>query len=101
MEPIAASGKSVRTHLIGGLKNLVEVFQKNRSRSELYLQNAHAREVLRDNLSPEHLRGFHADLAKNGWRPDEKARTAQPRGAVSFRFTVSENSQKNAGGSSL
>jgi hypothetical protein len=57
---------------------------------KLYLPNAYAVEFLRANLTPEHLRGFQQELKKHGLRPEEKARSAQQRGAAAFRFSAPE-----------
>jgi hypothetical protein len=56
----------------------------------IYLPNAYAVEFLRANLKPERLRQFRKDLGGHGLRPDEKARTAQQRGATPFRFSAFE-----------
>ena len=56
----------------------------------IYLPNAYAVEFLRANLRPEHLRQFREGLGGHDLRPDEKARTAQQRGAAPFRFTAFE-----------
>jgi len=57
---------------------------------KIYLPNAYAVEFLRANLKPEHLRQFREGLGGHGLRLDEKARTAQQRGATPFRFTAFE-----------
>lgn len=57
---------------------------------KIYLPNAYAIEFLRANLKPEHLRQFREGLSSHGLRPDEKARTAQQRGATPFRFSAFE-----------
>lgn len=57
---------------------------------KIYLPNAYAVEFLRANLKPEHLRQFREALGGHGLRPDEKARTAQQRGATPFRFSAFE-----------
>ena len=57
---------------------------------KIYLPNAYAVEFLRANLKSEHLRQFREALSSHGLRPDEKARTAQQRGATPFRFTALE-----------
>jgi hypothetical protein len=57
---------------------------------KIYLPNAYAVEFLRANLKPEHLRQFREGLGSHGLRPDEKARTAQQRGATPFRFSAFE-----------
>jgi hypothetical protein len=56
----------------------------------IYLPNAYAIEFLRANLKPEHLRQFREGLGGHGLRPDERARTAQQRGATPFRFSAFE-----------
>src|SRR5579863_10052011 len=57
---------------------------------KIYLPNAYAIEFLRVNLKPERLRQFREGLGGHGLRPDEKARTAQQRGATPFRFSAFE-----------
>ncbi|HZC22420.1 MAG TPA: hypothetical protein VE866_03710 [Candidatus Binatia bacterium] len=57
---------------------------------KIYLPNAYAVEFLRANLKPGHLRQFREALGGHGLRPDEKARTAQQRGAAPFRFSAFE-----------
>lgn len=57
---------------------------------KIYLPNAYAVEFLRANLKPEHLRQFREGLSGHGLHPDEKARTAQQRGATPFRFSAFE-----------
>ena len=57
---------------------------------KIYLPNAYAVEFLRANLRPEHLRHFREGLGGRALRPDEKARTAQQRGATPFRFSAFE-----------
>ena len=56
----------------------------------VYLPNAYAVEFLRANLKPEHLQQFRKELGSHGLRPQEKARTAQQRGEVPFRFSALE-----------
>ncbi len=55
---------------------------------KLYFPNAYSVEFLRANLAPERLRWFQQELATHGLRPEEKARSAQQRGATAFRFTA-------------
>ena len=57
---------------------------------KIYLPNAYTVEFLRANLKPERLRQFRKDLSGHGLHPDEKARTAQQRGAALFRFSAFE-----------
>ena len=57
---------------------------------KIYLPNAYAVEFLRANLKTEHLRQFREGLSGHGLRRDEKARTAQQRGATPFRFSAFE-----------
>jgi hypothetical protein len=57
---------------------------------KIYLPNAYAVEFLRVNLKPERLRQFRKDLGGHGLRPEEKARSAQQRGATPFRFSAFE-----------
>jgi hypothetical protein len=63
---------------------------------KLYLPNAYAVEFLRHNLAPDRITGFRGELAGHGLRPDEHARSAQQRGAASFRFSAVE--EKNLWG---
>jgi hypothetical protein len=56
----------------------------------IYLPNAYAVEFLRANLKPARLRQFRKELEGHGLRPDEKARTAQQRGEMPFRFSAFE-----------
>ncbi len=55
-----------------------------------YLPNAYAVEFLRHNLAPERLRWFGEELARQGVRASDHARTIQQRGATSFRFSAYE-----------
>lgn len=57
---------------------------------KIYLPNAYAIEFLRANLKADHLRQFREGLGGHGLHPDEKARTAQQRGATPFRFSAFE-----------
>ena len=57
---------------------------------KIYLPNAYAVEFLRHNLTAERLAWFRSELAKHGLTPTEHARTAQQRGAASFRFSAPE-----------
>jgi hypothetical protein len=57
---------------------------------KIYLPNAYVVEFLRANLKPARLRQFRKDLEGHGLRPDEKARTAQQRGDMPFRFSALE-----------
>jgi hypothetical protein len=57
---------------------------------KIYLPNAYAVEFLRHNLTAERLAWFRSELAKHGLSPTEHARTAQQRGATSFRFSAPE-----------
>ena len=57
---------------------------------KVYLPNAYAVEFLRHNLSAERMQWFEKELGKHGLRANEGARTAQQRGARSFRFTAFE-----------
>jgi hypothetical protein len=84
---------------VGDVTALLSVLEKRNwapwlarldSDPKIYLPNAYAVEFLRANLRPEHLRQFREALSGHGLRPDEKARTAQKRGAAPFRFTAFE-----------
>jgi hypothetical protein len=57
---------------------------------KLYLPNAYAIEFLRHNLAADRLRWFNSELQKHNLLPDEKARTAQQRTSISFRFSAFE-----------
>lgn len=57
---------------------------------KLYLPNAYAVEFLRHNLAVERLRWFGEELARQGVRPNDPARTIQQRGATPFRFSAYE-----------
>jgi len=56
----------------------------------IYLPNAYAVEFLRHNLTAERLAWFRSELAGHGLSSAEHARTAQQRGAASFRFSAPE-----------
>jgi hypothetical protein len=57
---------------------------------KIYLPNAYAVEFLRHNLTAERLAWFRSELAGHGLSSAEHARTAQQRGAASFRFSAPE-----------
>ena len=57
---------------------------------DLYLRNAYAVEFLRHNLMPDRLRWFQGELGRRGLQPDERARSAQHRGATPFRFSAND-----------
>jgi len=56
----------------------------------LYLPNAYAVEFLRYNLTAVRLHWFREQLSTHGLQPSDRARKAQQRGIVSFRFTAFE-----------
>jgi uncharacterized protein YbaR (Trm112 family) len=55
-----------------------------------YLPNAYAVEFLRHNLAVDRLRWFREELARQGVRPNDRARAIQQRGATLFRFSAFE-----------
>src|SRR5713101_76368 len=55
-----------------------------------YLPNAYAVEFLRHNLAPERLRWFREELGRHGLKARDRARLAQQRGSVAFRFSALE-----------
>jgi hypothetical protein len=57
---------------------------------KIYLANAYAVEFLRHNLTPERMRWFREELGRHGLKPGEKARHAQQRGEMAFRFSAIE-----------
>jgi hypothetical protein len=57
---------------------------------KIYLPNAYAVEFLRHNLTAERLAFFRSELAGHRLSSTEHARTAQQRGAASFRFSAPE-----------
>jgi hypothetical protein len=57
---------------------------------KIYLPNAYAIEFLRRNLTAERLAWFRSELGGHGLSSSEHARTAQQRGAASFRFSAPE-----------
>jgi hypothetical protein len=56
----------------------------------IYLPNAYAVEFVRNNLAPEKLHWFSAELQRHDLQPGEHARKAQQRGDTRFRFTALE-----------
>ena len=56
----------------------------------VYLPNAYAIEFLRHNLAKDRLRWFRGELARHDLHPSDHPRTAQQRGAISFRFSALE-----------
>jgi hypothetical protein len=57
---------------------------------KIYLANAYAVEFLRHNLTAERIGWFRGELGTHGLTSSEHARTAQQRGAASFRFSAPE-----------
>ncbi|HET7106114.1 MAG TPA: hypothetical protein VFI38_04835 [Candidatus Acidoferrum sp.] len=55
-----------------------------------YLANAYSVEFLRYNLKAERLKWFGDELGKHGLKPSERARLAQQRGEIAFRFSALE-----------
>jgi hypothetical protein len=55
---------------------------------KIYLPNAYAVEFLRHNLEPERLRWFRDELGHHGLSASDRARQAQQRGGVPFRFSA-------------
>ena len=60
------------------------------SDAKMYLPNAYAVEFLRHNLAKERLEWFQTELGRHALDPTEHARSAQQRGAASFRFSAFE-----------
>jgi hypothetical protein len=56
----------------------------------VYLPNAYAVEFLRHNLAKDRLHWFRDELARHDLHAGDRARTAQQRGAISFRFSAFE-----------
>lgn len=56
----------------------------------IYLPNAYAVEFVRNNLAPEKLRWFAAELERHHLQAGELVRKAQQRGDTRFRFTAFE-----------
>jgi hypothetical protein len=57
---------------------------------KVYLPNAYAVEFLRHNLAKDRLHWFRGELARHDLHAGDRARTAQQRGAISFRFSAFE-----------
>src|SRR5579859_6224430 len=57
---------------------------------QIYLPNAYAVEFLRHNLRSERLRWFAEELGRHGLKPGDRARSAQQRGEITFRFSAFE-----------
>jgi hypothetical protein len=57
---------------------------------KIYLANAYAVEFLRYNLQAERLKWFGEELGRHGLKPGDRARSAQQRGEIAFRFSAFE-----------
>ena len=57
---------------------------------KIYLANAYAVEYLRYNLRAERLKWFGEELVRHGLKPGDRARSAQQRGEIKFRFSAFE-----------
>ena len=84
---------------VGDLDTLLATFEQQNWTSwlahldadpSLYLSNAYAIEFLRFNLKLDRLRWFREQLTTHNLRPTERARSAQQRTAVPFRFSAFE-----------
>ncbi len=84
---------------VGELAELIVVLERQDWRAWLkrldddpkqYLPNAYAVEFLRHNLAPERLRWFREELGRHGLKARDRARLAQQRGSVAFRFSALE-----------
>src|SRR6266852_1965727 len=84
---------------VGELAELIVVLERQDWRAWLkrldddpkqYLPNAYALEFLRHNLAPERLRWFREELGRHGLKARDRARLAQQRGSVAFRFSALE-----------
>ena len=57
---------------------------------KIYLANAYAVEFLRYNLKAERVKWFAEELGRHGLKPSDRARSAQQRGEIAFRFSAFE-----------
>ncbi len=57
---------------------------------KIYLPNTYAVEFLRYNLRAERLKWFAEELGRHGLKPGDRARFAQQRGEIAFRFSAFE-----------
>ena len=57
---------------------------------KIYLANTYAVEFLRHNLRAERLKWFAEELGRHGLKPGDRARSAQQRGEIAFRFSAFE-----------
>jgi hypothetical protein len=67
-------------------RNWIDWFARLDEDPKLYLPNAYAVEFLRQNLAPDRLWSFLAELDKHGLQSSDHAREVQQRGTRSFRF---------------
>ena len=57
---------------------------------KIYLANTYAVEFLRYNLRAARLKWFAEELGRHGLKPGDRARSAQQRGEIAFRFSAFE-----------